>query len=280
MEIIKTVIELNKRLKEEIETNNSIGFVPTMGALHQGHLSLIEKAKEENNIVVCSIFVNPIQFNNPEDFDNYPLTIDSDMQKLENYDCDILFLPSVKEIYPRADNTIYDFGDIEKVMEGEKRPGHFNGVAIVVKRLFEIVKPNKSYFGKKDYQQYLVIKELVKKFDIDTNIIGCDIIREFDGLAMSSRNMRLTDSERKLASIIYQTLIKAKEKFNNTSIEKIKKWVETEISNTPEMEMEYFEIAEAETLKAALQKQNNVKYRCFIAVFLGKVRLIDNIELN
>ncbi|WP_298262874.1 pantoate--beta-alanine ligase [uncultured Lutibacter sp.] len=258
----------------------TIGFVPTMGALHKGHLSLIEQARKENDIVVVSIFVNPTQFDKQEDLINYPKTIDQDLLLLKSVFCDIVFAPSSQEIY--ADNVksqSFNFDGLEHQMEGKFRTGHFDGVGTIVKRLFEIVRPNKAYFGEKDFQQLQIIKKMVEKHQIPVKIIACDIYREDDGLAMSSRNARLTLEHRKAAPFIYKTLKKAKIKFGTENALNIVKWVENEFKNQPLLELEYFEIANEETLKTIETKSLNQKYRAFIAVFAGKIRLIDNISL-
>ncbi|WP_372802804.1 pantoate--beta-alanine ligase [Lutibacter sp.] len=258
----------------------TIGFVPTMGALHKGHLSLIEQARKENDIVVVSIFVNPTQFDKQEDLINYPKTIDQDLLLLKSVFCDIVFAPSSQEIY--ADNVksqSFNFDGLEHQMEGKFRTGHFDGVGTIVKRLFEIVRPNKAYFGEKDFQQLQIIKKMVEKHHIPVKIIACDIYREDDGLAMSSRNARLTLEHRKAAPFIYKTLKKAKIKFGTENALNIVKWVENEFKNQPLLELEYFEIANEETLKTIEAKSLNQKYRAFIAVFAGKIRLIDNISL-
>ena len=258
----------------------TIGFVPTMGALHKGHLSLIEQARKENDIVVVSIFVNPTQFDKQEDLINYPKTIDQDLSLLKSVFCDIVFAPSSQEIY--ADNVksqSFNFDGLEHQMEGKFRTGHFDGVGTIVKRLFEIVRPNKAYFGEKDFQQLQIIKKMVEKHQIPVKIIACDIYREDDGLAMSSRNARLTLEHRKAAPFIYKTLKKAKIKFGTENALNIVKWVENEFKNQPLLELEYFEIANEETLKTIETKSLNQKYRAFIAVFAGKIRLIDNISL-
>jgi len=258
----------------------TIGFVPTMGALHKGHLSLIEQARKENDIVVVSIFVNPTQFDKQEDLINYPKTIDQDLLLLKSVFCDIVFAPSSQEIY--ADNVksqSFNFDGLEHQMEGKFRTGHFDGVGTIVKRLFEIVRPNKAYFGEKDFQQLQIIKKMVEKHQIPVKIIACDIYREDDGLAMSSRNARLTLEHRKAAPFIYKTLKKAKIKFGTENALNIVKWVENEFKNQPLLELEYFEIANEETLKTIEAKSLNQKYRAFIAVFAGKIRLIDNISL-
>ncbi|MDP2069228.1 MAG: pantoate--beta-alanine ligase [Lutibacter sp.] len=272
-----------KSLQQEIKSlknGATIGFVPTMGALHEGHLSLVEMAKKENDIVVVSIFVNPTQFDNADDLINYPKTIEKDLSLLKSVNCDIVFTPTPKEIY--ADNIqskFFDFDGLEFQMEGKFRAGHFNGVGTIVERLFEIVKPHKAYFGEKDFQQIQIIRKMVKKKNLPVQIVSCPIHREKDGLAMSSRNARLTDAQRKAAPFIYETLKKAKIQFGTKNAYEVLKWVENEFKNHPLFNLEYFEIADEDTLLPVETKNPTKKYRAFIAVFAGKVRLIDNISL-
>ncbi|MCD8399230.1 pantoate--beta-alanine ligase [Tenacibaculum finnmarkense] len=281
MKIYKTKSALKEYLATLKKADKSIGFVPTMGALHQGHLSLIKKAKQHNAITVVSIFVNPTQFDNQEDLVNYPKTIDQDIALLESVNCEVLFLPSVAEIY---DNNItadtFNFDGLEHQMEGEFRDGHFDGVGTIVKSLFEIVTPNTAYFGKKDFQQLQIIKKLVKKHQIPVKVKGCAIFREEDGLAMSSRNSRLSEEYRDVAPFIYRTLKKAKKKFGIKSADKVTKWVVKKFKKHPLLRLEYFTIASEETLKTVKIKAENEKYRAFIAVFAGDIRLIDNIRLK
>lgn len=272
-----------KSLQQEIKSlknGTTIGFVPTMGALHEGHLSLVEQAKKENNIVVVSIFVNPTQFDNADDLINYPKTIEKDLSLLKSFNCDIVFTPTSKEIY--ADNIqsqSFDFDGLEYQMEGKFRAGHFNGVGTIVKRLFDVVKPHKAYFGEKDYQQIQIIRKMVEKKKLPVQIISCPIHREKDGLAMSSRNARLTEAQRAAAPFIYETLKKAKIKFGTKNASEVLKWVENEFKNHPIFNLEYIEIADENTLLPVETKNPTKKYRAFIAVFAGKVRLIDNISL-
>lgn len=272
----------NKSLQDNLaKIKTSIGFIPTMGALHEGHLSLINKAKTENSIIVISIFVNPTQFDKKEDLKKYPRTLEKDLALLKTVGCDIVFAPSVEQIY--IDTIVashFKFDGLEFEMEGKYRKGHFDGVGTIVKRLFEIVKPTKAYFGEKDFQQLQIIKKLVKKNNIPVQIIGCEIYRENDGLAMSSRNTRLTIVQRKEAPIIYEVLKNAKQKFKDYSITEVIKWVENEFVKNSILELEYFEIANVETLKSAKRKSKKSTYRAFIAVFAGNIRLIDNIALN
>lgn len=279
------IFNLKKDVKDcllDHKTNNkSIGFVPTMGALHKGHLSLIEKAKQKNDIVIVSIFVNPTQFDNIDDLEKYPKTLENDIKLLESVACDVLFQPSVEEIY--AENITsekFNFDGLEHQMEGKFRNGHFNGVGTIVKTLFEIIKPNKAYFGQKDFQQLQIIKKMVKKERLHIKIKGCPIFREADGLAMSSRNTRLTKEHRKIAPLIYKILKKAKKKFEKNTIVEINNWVQNQFKREPLLDLEYFTIAEEKTLETKEIKDNNKKYRAFIAVFAGEIRLIDNIRLK
>lgn len=272
-----------KSLQQEIKSlknGTTIGFVPTMGALHEGHLSLVEKAKKENDIVVVSIFVNPTQFDNADDLINYPKTIEKDLSLLKAFNCDIVFTPTPEEIY--ADNIqsqSFDFDGLEFQMEGKFRVGHFNGVGTIVERLFKVVKPHKAYFGEKDYQQIQIIRKMADKKNLPVQIISCPIHREKDGLAMSSRNARLTEAQRAAAPFIYETLKKAKIKFGTKNASEVLKWAENEFKNHPLFNLEYIEIADEETLLPVEIKNPTKKYRAFIAVFAGKVRLIDNISL-
>jgi len=279
MQVFETILSLQKQLSP-FYGKKSIAFVPTMGALHKGHLSLIKKAKAKNDLIVVSIFINPTQFDNKSDLVKYPKTIDADLDLLNSVDCDVVFIPSVNEIY--AKNIIsqhFNFGGIEHEMEGKFRDGHFDGVGTIVKRLFEIVKPNNAYFGEKDFQQLQIIKKLVEIENLSIQIIGCKIFREDDGLAMSSRNTRLTPAYRAAAPFIYKTLKKAKKKFDTKSAKKVSKWVENKFKKHPILELEYFIIANEKDLKEVVKKEENNDYRAFLAVFAGKIRLIDNMSL-
>lgn len=279
MKIFKSITETQHYLRS-LRSEKTIGFVPTMGALHQGHLELLKRSKRENDISVCSIFVNPIQFNNPDDLKKYPRTMASDIEKLRLVDCDVLFAPEVQEMYPEENKKQYNFGQLDKVMEGKFRPGHFNGVAVVVKLLFDITKPHKAYFGEKDFQQLAIIKQMVKQEKLNIEIIPCEIIRENDGLAMSSRNIRLTTEERKAAPIIYQTLKKVKEKIHTQSIDRLCEWAINELNKVEGMEVEYFEIVDNEYLQPVQSITEKAHSVACAAVFLGAVRLIDNMRLT
>ena len=273
---IKTVQQKINSFKK----GTTIGFVPTMGALHKGHLSLIKLAKKENDIVVVSIFVNPTQFDKQEDLVNYPKTIDSDLSLLKSVNCDIVFTPTAEEIYTNnIQSQSFNFDGLEHQMEGKFRDGHFYGVGTIVKRLFEIIKPNSSYFGEKDFQQLQIIRKMIKKNQIPVKIVGCEIFREDDGLAMSSRNTRLTNKQRATAPFIYQTLKQAKIEFGTKNAREVVEWVEKEFKKQSQLELEYFEIADENTLQTIKNKDKKQKFRAFIAVFAGKIRLIDNISL-
>ena len=262
--------------------NSTIGFVPTMGALHQGHLSLMQQSLAENTTTVVSIFVNPTQFNNAEDLKKYPRTLEKDTQKIADLDESIIiYAPSVEDIYEgNVNSKKFDFDGLENQMEGKFRPGHFDGVGTVVKRLFEIVTPTNAYFGEKDFQQLQIVKKLVQKNHLAVNIIGCEIYREANGLAMSSRNERLSESERKEAAIIYQTLLQAKEKFKTQTCNEVKEWVVAFFKSNDTFELEYFEIADEDTLIPCIEQSKDKKYRAFIAVFVNNIRLIDTISLK
>ncbi|PZX95463.1 pantoate--beta-alanine ligase [Flavobacterium aquariorum] len=263
-------------------TNSSIGFVPTMGALHEGHQSLMLQSTKENDITVVSIFVNPTQFNNPEDLEKYPRTLDADIIKISNINPNIIaFAPTVHDMYEgKTLSQPFDFDGLENKMEGKFRPGHFDGVGTIVKRLFEIVKPTRAYFGEKDFQQVQIIKKMVEKNHLQVTIVVCPIHREINNLAMSSRNERLTLHEREEAGIIYKILNGAKAKFSNNSAEKTTQWVKNQFKKNKIFTLEYFEIADEKTLTTCKRKSKNKKYRAFIAVFVNNIRLIDTISLN
>ncbi len=276
MILVKTIKELQEKL-EGLRSSGSVGFVPTMGALHHGHLSLVNKAVTENTSVVVSIFVNPTQFNDPNDLKHYPRTLEADLALLQPTGCQLIFAPEPEEIYPEPDTRKFSFENLEKVMEGEHRPGHFNGVAQIVSKLFEIVKPDKAYFGQKDFQQLAIIKNMVKQLGLYVEIIPCPIIREASGLAMSSRNELLSAEERQEAALIYQTLSEAQKLKNQKSVNEVKELVTEKINQSPWLTVEYFEVVDDENLQPVDSwDKNNTKVGC-IAVYCGKVRLIDNI---
>jgi pantoate--beta-alanine ligase len=280
MLVCTKITDLNDYLNPLREKGLKIGFVPTMGALHDGHITLIKKAKEESDIVVCSIFVNPTQFNDPEDLKNYPRTEAEDIKLLSGENCDVVFLPEEKEIYPKHENLPhldFHFGELENVMEGKFRPGHFAGVAKVVSRLFDIVNPHKAFFGQKDYQQVAVINNLVKQTNSPVEIISCPTFREQDGLAYSSRNRFLTPIARSKAVIVPQALFHAKEMYAKESISTIKEMVAEKIRSTEDLSLEYFEISDSKTLLPLKEWNTAGNNVACIAVFAGKVRLIDNV---
>ena len=269
-------------LKPIKSAHSTIGFVPTMGALHAGHLALMERSLQENDLTVVSIFVNPTQFNNPEDLAKYPRTLEEDVRKITALSPEIIvYAPSVEDIYDgNPVSQSFDFDGLENQMEGKFRPGHFDGVGTIVKQLFEIVTPTNAYFGEKDFQQLQIVKKLVVKNQLPVTIIGCPIYREANQLAMSSRNERLSAEERNQASLIYQTLLQAKEKFQNGTVESVNQLVQQTFENHPLFDLEYFVIADEETLLPCTTKEKNKNYRAFIAVFVNNIRLIDTISLN
>ena len=282
MHVFQTQKELQIELNKTENQSKKIGFVPTMGALHQGHLSLLEQSLAENEITVLSIFVNPTQFNNADDLKKYPRTLEKDVELVKNLNKNILiYAPSVSDIYEgNTISTAFNYDGLENQMEGKHRPGHFDGVGTIVKKLFEIVKPTNAYFGEKDFQQLQIVRKLVAKYKITVNIIGCEIFREKSGLAMSSRNERLSESAKNESKLIFQILNKAKEKFTVKSANEVVAFVENEFKKHPNFTLEYFEIAAEDTLLTCKRKVKNKKYRGFIAVFIENIRLIDNISLK
>lgn len=274
--------DLQQYLQSVLESKTTIGFVPTMGALHRGHLSLLEKSVKNNTVTVISIFINPTQFNNLEDLSKYPRTLEADVEKIATVsDKIIVYAPNVLDIY--AEETVaepFNFDGLENQMEGKFRTGHFDGVGTVVKRLFEIVQPTNAYFGEKDFQQLLIIKKMVAKQKLNVNITGCAVFREENGLAMSSRNERLTQKERQEAAVIYEILKQVRIDFEKKSVSEITKMVQKKLKNHLVFELEYFEIMDEVTLNPCIRKNKNKKYRSFIAVFVNKIRLIDTISLN
>jgi len=274
-----TISETRTAIEQKISEGKTIGFVPTMGALHEGHLALIRQAAAENDFVAVSIFVNPIQFNNPDDLAKYPRPLKEDLLKLEGTGCNLVFAPSAQEMYPDPDLTEFDFGDLDKVMEGKFRPGHFRGVAVVVKRLFEIVTPHKAYFGEKDFQQLAIIKKMVSMLKMPVEIVPCPIVREPDGLAMSSRNARLTPEERAEAAAIYKALVSVKENYSWFIPEGVKQLVTGEIQENQYFRVEYADVVDTETLQPLHEWQDAEHAVVCVAAFIGSVRLIDNIIL-
>ncbi|MEO5570058.1 MAG: pantoate--beta-alanine ligase [Bacteroidia bacterium] len=281
MKIFTTIKEIQSELQQLHIAKNTVGFVPTMGALHEGHLELIRRSVRENSITVSSIFVNPTQFNNSDDLAKYPRTEKIDSGMLEKNNCDIVFIPSVDEMYPSKDLLEINFGVMETVMEGAFRPGHFKGVATVVKKLFDIVQPDIAYFGEKDFQQLTIIRSLVKQLNLKIKITGCKTVREKDGLAMSSRNIHLTEGERKNASVIHQALLAAKDSYlKNIALSEIKKNVSDEIEKTNLFRVQYFEIVNGETLEPIEKTSYSISAQACIAILTSKTRLIDNIAFN
>jgi len=280
MIILQTINELRAVLTEEREAGKTIGFVPTMGALHDGHASLVKRCKSDNDVCVVSIFVNPTQFNDKNDLYAYPRTMQKDCDRLETEGCDYVFAPSDDEMYPQPDTRIFNLGRVAVVMEGAARPGHFNGVAQIVSKLFDIVRPHNAYFGEKDYQQIAVIRAMVKLLKMRINLIVCPIVREGDGLAMSSRNVRLTSEQRQFAPVIARTLKESLTFAPSKSVQEIEDRVTTTLNNTPCLRVDYFSIVDGRTLQP-LKEWNmaNVPVGC-IAVYCGDVRLIDNIKYD
>ncbi|WP_420570810.1 pantoate--beta-alanine ligase [Kordia sp.] len=268
-----------KSLKSEGE---KIGFVPTMGALHKGHLSLVSNAITDNDIVFVSIFVNPTQFDNATDLQKYPRTLDADVKLLKTLGNNVfVYAPSVEDIYNSDVNSEkFSFDGLEFEMEGKFRTGHFDGVGTIVKRFFEIVTPDNAYFGEKDFQQLMIVKKLVSKYKIPVNVVGCEIFRETSGLAMSSRNERLSAEARKESAFIHKTLLEAKEKFGTKSAKQVKEWVQKQFDRNSLLDLEYVEIANIKNLKTVKRKSKTETYRIFIAAFIENIRLIDNISLN
>lgn len=277
MEILYTVSELKDAIANSKAETKTVGFVPTMGALHNGHVSLVKKCLSENDICVVSIFVNPTQFNNSEDLQKYPRTIEQDSKILDQAGVDLVFVPSVEEIYPQKDTRQFDFGQLDKVMEGQFRPGHFNGVAQVVSRLFDIVNPDKAYFGEKDFQQLAIIQEMIRQCKLPVQIVPVPIMRESSGLAMSSRNQRLSEVQKIDASNIYKLLLKSKELKANYSVKELTDITINNINEVDSLEVEYFDIVDGNTLQP-ISKWDDTSFAVgCIAVFCGNVRLIDNI---
>lgn len=280
MKIFKKINELTAELDFLRDEKKTIGFVPTMGALHQGHLSLINTCTDENNVTVVSIFVNPTQFNNTEDLRNYPRLLEKDLSLLKETKTDILFLPDNNEMYPEKDERVFKFDNLDNVLEGAFRPGHFNGVAQIVSKFFEIIKPDSAYFGEKDFQQLAIINRLVKMLELDVNIVSCKTLREYDGLAMSSRNLLLTNEYRQAAPKIFKYLKESTLKTQYNTVEEVKKYVVDNINDDSLLRVEYFDIVDAETFMPITIWNKSVSIVGCIAVFAGNIRLIDNIRYN
>lgn len=274
------VVETIKGLKQELEKycSKNIGFVPTMGALHNGHISLVKRSVEENDVTVVSVFVNPTQFNDKADLERYPRTEEADKKLLEAAGCDIVFMPQVEEMYPEEDTRVFNFGSIETVMEGKYRPGHFNGVAQIVSKLFYAVEPTRSYFGEKDFQQVAIIRDMVRQLNLPVEIIACPIIREESGLARSSRNELLSAEERKKAALISEVLSKSVNFAKDMSVEEVKNWVIDQFKVDEVFKMDYYDIVDGNSLQSVSSWEESDYIVGCIAVYCGKIRLIDNIH--
>jgi pantoate--beta-alanine ligase len=280
MLIFTKIADITAYLAVNRTAHKTIGFVPTMGALHPGHVSLIARSKQECDVTICSIFVNPTQFNDKKDLERYPRTPEKDLQLLETAGCDVVFLPEVKEIYPTDEKETFDFGYLNTTLEGEHRPGHFNGVAQVVKRFFLIVAPDKAYFGSKDYQQVMIIKALVKLMHSPIEVVPCPILREPDGLAMSSRNTLLNAGERTVAALLPGLMQEANALIGSKGIEAAKAFVAAQTQAQPLMKLDYYEVCDADTLKIVTGLLTGKNYVAVIACFVGRIRLIDNLPVS
>lgn len=277
MELFESPSALQNYLKKERSSGKKIGLIPTMGALHQGHISLIEASVLENDVTVSSIFVNPLQFNNKKDLELYPRSLEKDLIMLEKAGCNAVFSPSAEQMYPQQPSLKIHFGYLEEVMEGKFRPGHFNGVAIIVSKLFHFVLPDKAYFGQKDLQQFAIIRQLVQDLSFPVTLVCCPILREKDGLAMSSRNVRIPDKNRPVAAKIYEALQLGQNTLLAQGIQECKRTVTEFISSHPELQLEYFEIVDSETLEAVPDVKQSRSLALCIAVYLNEIRLIDNL---
>jgi pantoate--beta-alanine ligase len=278
LKIFTTKKTLQQYLQQTRASDKTIGFVPTMGALHRGHLSLIKQAQQNNDEVVCSIFVNPNQFNDPKDLEEYPRPIAEDVKKLEQVNCDVLFNPTANEIYDANEQWHLNIGELESMLEGKFRPGHYQGVTQVVYKLFNIVKPDTAFFGQKDYQQFLIIRKMVELLNMPVKLIMCPITREADGLAMSSRNIHLTTDDRRHALVLSKTLRWVQDNFDSNNIPQLKKEAELMINQEPFVELDYFEIADSDTLHPANKNTKNIV--ALVAAKVGKTRLIDNVLVH
>lgn len=278
MEVVRTVAQLRSELDKARSKGLSIGLVPTMGALHDGHISLIDKARADNDIVVVSVFVNPTQFNNPDDLRTYPRTEEADCEKLRAAGVDYALIPTVEEMYPTPDTRVFDLGPVAEVMEGAMRPGHFNGVAQIVSKLFDIVRPDRAYFGEKDFQQIAVIRRMAELEGFDLDIVACPIKREADGLAMSSRNVRLTPEQREIAPAIHRVLLSSIDWAKNHTVADTIRYVTDEINSFPHMQVEYYQIVDGPTMQPISQWSDTTQPVGCVTVYCGDVRLIDNIK--
>lgn len=280
MEVIEQASALRAIVAAQRCGGKRIGFVPTMGALHEGHLQLLRASARENDITICSVFVNPTQFNSASDYKLYPRTLEQDIRLLQSVGCDYLFAPSAEEIYPQQSVLQFSFGALEAVMEGEHRPGHFNGVATVVSKLFHIVQPHRAYFGQKDLQQVAIVRQLVQGLSFDLELVCFPTVREADGLAMSSRNKRLSEAQRQLAPQLYQALQTAAANLQQKPINAIKSEVAQQLQQEEEIKLEYFEIVDSLTLQPLQDVSGHDEVALCIAAFVGEVRLIDNLLVN
>ncbi len=280
MEITSTISEINSLIKKLKREGKSLGFVPTMGALHEGHLSLITRSSKQNGATLVSIFVNPTQFNDQQDFRSYPKNLEEDLETLSGGSVDLVFVPSSEEIYPEPDNRVFDFGGLDNSMEGKHRPGHFNGVAQVVSRFFEIIQPDKAYFGEKDFQQLAIIRKMSSDLGFPVRIESCPIVRENDGLAMSSRNKLLLPEERISAARISQALEMAKSRMGRVSIESLRQETISFLHKDPRIKTEYFEIVDENDLSPVSDWDQAAGIRGCLATVIGKVRLIDNMDFS
>ena len=280
MKVYKTKTELSGHLSSLVSSEKTIGLVPTMGALHPGHTSLVNRAILENDVVLVTIFVNPSQFNDSSDLENYPRTLEADLTLLKRLKVHLVFVPSLEEMYPEKDQRTFDLDNLDKVMEGKHRKGHFNGVAQIVSKLFRLTNPTRAYFGQKDFQQFVIVRRLVKILDLDISIVACPIIREEDGLAMSSRNVKLSAAHRKLAPFIRSTLKRATQKMDLLSPAEVNTWVTSQFEKQPDMHLEYFEIVEDKELRPVIDWKEKVNKVGCLAVQLGGVRLIDNMNFD
>jgi pantoate--beta-alanine ligase len=277
---VKTVQEARKQLKSIWQEEGSLGFVPTMGAMHEGHMSLIRRSVNDNQFTAVSIFVNPTQFDKKHDFDHYPRNLETDLENMASIPIDLVFVPGASEIYPEPDTRVFDFGELDKTMEGLHRPGHFNGVAQVVSNLLDIIRPDRAYFGEKDFQQLAIVRALVRQLEIQVEIIGCPIIREADGLAMSSRNKLLTPEQRTASTSISKALFRARDLAGILPVDKLQEMIIRKLNEHPLVEVEYFMIVDGENLQQVQDwSETGVKIGC-IAAQIGKVRLIDNINIS
>jgi pantoate--beta-alanine ligase len=281
MQIFKQIAPLKAFLKESKYRGKSIGLVPTMGALHAGHISLFKASKAQNDLTVGSIFVNPIQFNNANDLSKYPRTLEKDIQLLETVGCDVLFNPEAAEMYPQQATVTLDFGSLDKVMEGKFRPGHFSGVALVVSKLFNIVQPDRAYFGQKDWQQFAIIRKLIEELNFDITLHSVATLRESDGLALSSRNLRLDSEQRRKANVFYEALLQAKTDLKaGEPLTRVKAKVRDVIEKPADVKLEYFELADSKNLNLLENVEQSGKPIMCIAGYVGDIRLIDNMFLD